>query len=167
MTKLDGAGIQPNHGHVATWTRNGVRVALGVMFAMAVAYKLTHFSQFGTVLRSIGPLGELHGSIRWGLGGAIVGIEAFVAALLLAGRHTRLAGRIALLSMVVFTGVTMVFYDSISGGCGCTWHLGGIIPQSGIGLIVRNVVLSGIALVVACGAPRSRQPKSSMHAEPV
>lgn len=125
------------------------RYSLAGVMGVAASYKVLHVGDFGQVVRSVWPLGMLPGWTCAAVAGAITGLEVLVVVMLFRRKSAFQGGVLATSLLLVFTIVTLLNYTRISGGCGCMWQMAGIIPVSGVALVVRNAVLILLAATVA------------------
>jgi uncharacterized membrane protein YphA (DoxX/SURF4 family) len=136
------------------------RVLLGLVFLMAGSYKVLHFSDFIATLWYLPALGVLPVDAYSPLGGGIVALELFLAAMLLLGRELRLTAFVAFALLIAFTAMVVVNHEKLTRHCACFWQLGGLLPRSLVGILARNAVLLAIAgiLVVAHPARNAETP---------
>lgn len=133
---------------------HSARILLGTFMIMAASYKAWEFPDFTTVVGSIARLDMLPRIVVAAIAGGIMAAEATLAVMLFRVQTARTAGWLSCGMLVVFTGATVVYHDAISSHCGCVWEMGGIIPRTGYALVIRNLLLIGLAYLATRVAPQ-------------
>lgn len=94
------------------------------------------------------------------IGFSILLLELVIGAMLLTGVKIRLAAVIALFTLSIFTLITILIGDTVSGGdCGC---FGILAPRSTTVSVIENIVFMILAAALISSPPRKekRFPKS-------
>ncbi len=136
--------LGPNRSWKARMGWNALRLGLGLFFLIAAGYKLSHQADFWGSVRELWPLHTLPVFMRLALIGMVIALEFLCGGALLLGRGTRQGALLALCLLLLFTVLVGPQFRS----CACTLKLRYFVPESLVGFLVRNTVLSLAALAL-------------------
>lgn len=118
---------------------------LVTVFVLSASYKIAYPAKIPEVLAKLPALGELGEKQARLLAGAVLGLEAFVAAGLTLRFSVSVALWVALVLCLAFALLVAPWFERLGGDCGCLWLWLPLSPTSGLELIARNVILAGVA----------------------
>jgi uncharacterized membrane protein YphA (DoxX/SURF4 family) len=123
-----------------------IRVLLGAVFLLSFSYKLANPAALPGLIERLPLVPEMPKVAYLLLGWLIVGLEGSIGIALVLGQHLQLALALAVVLPLLFAVAVSPFFDALNGDCGCFWKWVPFSPNSGVQLIVRNVLLASTAL---------------------
>lgn len=121
-------------------------LTLVAVFSLSASYKIANPDKIPELLGKLPVSHRMPEAIGRIVSGALIGIEAFIAAALIFRFSVKLALQGVVILSLLFSLLVAPFYEQLGGDCGCLWKWVPLAPQSGLHLIARNVCLALMAI---------------------